>query len=193
MAHPYAYAHQMSFAEDSPSGSIISKAGQDAHFCGFEQLDGSIAFKNIRQYPGGMNMGLRGYDSREYCRENPVFLSTEEMKTQGINAIVFPSTNDGFNWSELSKDDYRASELRSAEKDVDINGRVPGSQFGNGTVANKRTYGLASSQSAADSLSQMPLDFGASFSRQLKAGIEAARKVLSRDQEQVSTPEPPGA
>lgn len=179
MTHPIAYAiaHEESFARDSDYGSVIKNVNDGTFFCGYEMEDGSVGFKTIRQYEGGTN------DKADFTdpvwNDKPVFLSPEEMETKGLNAIVFPSTNDAMNYSALPDDAARDCALATAEKNVEISGMAPRSQYATIRTPNNRTYGLADADSARAAQDDiLPFDIGAALHRRLTASIQGLRNLV---------------
>ncbi|MBI2234664.1 MAG: hypothetical protein HYU57_06735 [Micavibrio aeruginosavorus] len=59
--------------------------GNDRYFCGFRQQDGSLAHAGFRQAEGSFSDGHKD----AYATDNPVFLSTADMRAQNVNAAVF--------------------------------------------------------------------------------------------------------
>jgi hypothetical protein len=189
--HPLAHtlSHGFALENGGDQGTIIKT--HDAYvFCGFRQDDGGIQFKTMMQYEGNTHEMLESQGLMK--TSEPVFMTEDEMQKTGVAAIVFPTTNDAFNFSQLSNEITKHCTLYSAKKDIELNGDAPLPDYardgftavGGARFENNTRYGLASHETVTDAVADMPMSFSSSFARAVQDmfGMDVAPSNVQPEQ-----------
>lgn len=100
-------------AEHGTGYALIDDKG--AFFCGFRQPDGGLAFDRYRQSPQGHSTG----HTRDYNKDEPVFMSPEQMEQTHLNAAVFGTEFAANAYHELPTALQKIIQRISVCKDID--------------------------------------------------------------------------
>lgn len=100
-------------AEHGTGYALIDEKG--AFFCGFRQPDGELAFDRYRQTPQGHTMD----NTRHYNKDEPVFMSPEQMEHSHLAAAVFGTEFAANAYHELPPALQKIVRRVSLSKDID--------------------------------------------------------------------------